>query len=129
MTKRKASLAGGPPTNPNDRKRTAAAAGAARAEVRSNVVDSARSSPAPLRGRTCECIGCEIRFLNGRAFEAHRAGDHGVREGARRRRCMNEAELRGAGLFPDERGLWRLPARAYIGPRSLAGSRTSRVAA
>ncbi len=72
-------------------------------------------------GNQCECVGCGLRFVNVRAFDRHRIGKHGVKDGPKRRRCLDVGEVAAAGLQPSARG-WRLPPRPYKGSRSRAGA-------
>ena len=69
--------------------------------------DSGRRLPAStsrLRGRACECSGCDERFGGDFTHSLHRVGEHGVQEGARRRRCMTADEMVAAGLHLGARG-------------------------
>ncbi len=56
---------------------------------------------AGLGRRGCECLGCGALFLGVPAFDAHRVGRHG-----HDRRCATTADMLGAGLAQDERGVW-----------------------
>ena len=78
---------------------------------------------AGLGRRGCECMGCGALFLGVPAFDAHRIGRHG-----RDRRCATTADMLGAGLAQDERGVWlwasevgqprRSPPPRFAGMRS-----------
>lgn len=67
----------------------------------------------PLGRRQCECMACGERFGGVEAFDVHRTGNVGVREGPRRRRCMTLEEMGAAGLILGPRG-W---GRRYDTPR------------
>ena len=65
--------------------------------------------------RQCECSTCGQRFGGVVAFDAHRVGKFGVRDGVDRRRCMTTDEMLSAGLSRNGHG-W---GRAYSTPRTL----------
>lgn len=50
------------------------------------------SARPPLRGRQCECTGCDERFSAPSTFERHRVGPSGAR------RCMTAEEMRADGM-------------------------------
>lgn len=58
---------------------------------------------------SCECMGCEFRFVGVGAFDAHRVGRHGVHEGPRRRRCLAADEMIATGWENTPKG-WRSPS-------------------
>ena len=57
-----------------------------------------------LNGGVSQCGACSLIFKSVTSFDEHRTGKHGAG-----RRCLTEAELRAAGLEPNERGQWRRP--------------------
>ncbi len=61
-----------------------------------------------MAGVRCTCNGCGLLFNGLGAFDQHRAGKHGVREGAKRRRCLSVDELRTAGFVLAEQR-WSSP--------------------
>ena len=62
-----------------------------------------------LSGDRNQCPSCARHFNSSRAFEKHRAGDHGVN-----RRCLDEAEMLARDMVLGGDGFWRgsaMPAR------------------
>jgi hypothetical protein len=54
-----------------------------------------------------KCGACGKEFRSDSGFDFHRVGQHGVKEGPNRRRCMGNIELRAAGYEPNDKGIWR----------------------
>lgn len=54
-----------------------------------------------LRGDHCECGACREPFNSTAAFDAHRAGRHGVS-----RRCLSTFEMLRAGMVKNRGGWW-----------------------
>lgn len=64
------------------------------------------------------CTVCHETFGGTWAGDMHRTGEHGVRTGDNRRRCLTPAEMRNKGLTLNAHGLW---VRSYgrSAPESL----------
>lgn len=73
----------------------------------------------PPGSNLCRCGSCGERFLNVRAFDAHRYGP------AADRSCLATPQLPGAGLERDPRGYWRLPKRKFHAATAAPLSRTT----
>ena len=57
-------------------------------------------------GTRSECAGCGEVFCGVAPFDDHRVGEHGVREGPNRRRCLTPAEMAARGLPRCRMGRW-----------------------
>jgi hypothetical protein len=58
------------------------------------------------------CAACNTQFCGTSAFDKHRTGEHALDfpEHENGRRCMDEEEMREAGLDLDARGRWYIVA-------------------
>lgn len=56
------------------------------------------------------CTVCHETFTGNEAGDRHRVGDHNDRDpnSPDRRRCLTSAEMLGAGMVQDDRGMWRV---------------------
>lgn len=57
----------------------------------------------PISTGIAHCSRCHATFASVSSFDTHRTGP------IDRRRCLDEAELRGLGYAPNDRGRWRIP--------------------
>lgn len=71
--------------------------------------------------RTEHCPACHETFSGRGPADKHRVGDHDVRTGPRRRRCLTPDEMSKAGLVLDSRGIW---STTEWRPREAPGART-----
>jgi uncharacterized C2H2 Zn-finger protein len=59
-----------------------------------------------LTGDRNECPGCGELFNSTSAFDRHRLGKHGIKEGPERRRCMSIEEIVARGMSKNAAGFW-----------------------
>lgn len=55
------------------------------------------------------CTQCHRTFTGTSAGDKHRTGDHQVKTGPVRRRCLTDDEMAGSGLALNAKGLWGWP--------------------
>jgi len=74
-----------------------------------------------------QCSGCDKCFASKGPFFKHRVGDHEVKEGPNRRRCMTTEETEASGKFQHAvvptgknagKDLWRLAAPDHGRPEN-----------
>jgi hypothetical protein len=68
-----------------------------------------------LRGDRNQCPGCGEHFNSSYAFDKHRVGDHGMKDGPNARRCLTVAEMESKGWAKSDGHFWMTPARAAPG--------------
>ncbi|WP_250477625.1 hypothetical protein [Caballeronia sp. INML1] len=59
-----------------------------------------------LTGDRNQCTECGELFNSNGAFEKHRVGTVGVREGPDARRCLTLSEMRMTGMVKNDAGFW-----------------------
>jgi hypothetical protein len=69
------------------------------------------------------CRSCSEDFASFAAFDRHRTGDHQLRfpEHPGGRRCMDDREMRDAGMQLDPRGRWSIEAEAQRARERFGG--------
>ncbi|WP_250532419.1 hypothetical protein [Caballeronia sp. ATUFL_F1_KS39] len=61
---------------------------------------------ATLTGDRNQCCECGELFNSNRAFDRHRTGTYGVRQGPDARRCLSHSEMRLLGMTKNSAGFW-----------------------
>ena len=75
-----------------------------------------RTCSATYGGRAEHCTACHETFTGTTAGEMHRRGDHGIKTGPDRRRCLTADEMLDKGMARNVRGHWKSTDDPWTGP-------------
>lgn len=70
------------------------------------------------------CTVCHETFTSTRSGDMHRTGDHGVKEGPSRRRCLTVDEMEAKGMQRNKLGYWTIGGTSYWAKEAITPSHT-----